>query len=62
LLNKIKALPNPESTQAQIYYAHALLATKQKKQIEEGLNIFMEILKEKKEYVPALYVNKKKIK
>jgi len=51
----IKALPNPESIKAQIYYAHALLATKQKKHIEEGLNIFMEILKEKKEYVPALY-------
>jgi tetratricopeptide repeat protein 21B len=51
----IKALPNPDSIKGQIYYAHALLATKQKKQIEEGLNIFMEILKEKKEYVPALY-------
>jgi tetratricopeptide repeat protein 21B len=51
----IKALPHPDSEKAQIYYAHALLATKQKKQIEEGLNIFMEMLKEKKEYVPALY-------
>ncbi|KAJ3090291.1 Tetratricopeptide repeat protein 21B [Quaeritorhiza haematococci] len=51
----LKELPqNPKSLRTQILEGHALLATKQKAEIERALNKFMEILNREKEYMPAL--------
>ncbi|KAJ3117392.1 Tetratricopeptide repeat protein 21B [Phlyctochytrium bullatum] len=51
----IKELPTTtNSTKRQIYECYALMATKQKADIEKALGSFTEILTEQKEHVPAL--------
>ncbi|KAI8911381.1 hypothetical protein DFJ77DRAFT_469797 [Powellomyces hirtus] len=51
----LKELPqNPKSLSTQVLECHALMATKQKGEIERALAKFMEMLNVERDYVPAL--------
>ncbi|KAJ3200458.1 Tetratricopeptide repeat protein 21B [Dinochytrium kinnereticum] len=51
----IKELPqNPKSIRTQVYECYALMATKQKMEIERALSKFTEMLNLEKDFVPAL--------
>ena len=47
---------NPKSLRTQVLECHALMATKQKSEIERAIQRFSEILNEERDYVPALLV------
>ncbi|KAJ3020917.1 Tetratricopeptide repeat protein 21B [Thoreauomyces humboldtii] len=51
----IQELPqNPKSTATRILECHAMMATKQKPDIERAITIFMEILNAERDHVPSL--------
>ncbi|KAI8924973.1 hypothetical protein BC831DRAFT_463081 [Entophlyctis helioformis] len=52
----IKELPqNPKSLKTQVLECHALMATRQKAEIERAIAILMDILNVERDYVPAIY-------
>ncbi|KAL2917694.1 hypothetical protein HK105_202567 [Polyrhizophydium stewartii] len=52
----IKELPqNPKSLRTRIYECHALMATKQKAEIERAISVMMEMLNAERDYIPAIY-------